>query len=186
MCRRPIVAVFVLLALPAFAAEDFYEQQLRAAKSDIQANRLAQATDELRIAAFGFLDRPPLLQEALARLAVVQDTLGQNEERNHTIERFMMVEQHFAAYNAVQIEPAVRSSFERLLSETQSRTALLATPGLAAVANFEIRKVAELPENKRIAAYEAGAQREPKNIEWRLAIAREYAAKDDQGQVARW
>ena len=187
MCRNPIVAVLLFMAVSsAIAADDFYEQQLRAAKADYQANRLAQATDELRIAAFGFLDRPPLLQEALARLAVAQETMGQSEERTKTIERFLVVEQRFGSYHPAALEPAIRAAFEKLLSDTVPHSTLVAMPGLAAIANFEIRKVAELPENKRIAAYEAGAQREPKNIEWRLALAREYAAKDDQGQVIRW
>ena len=44
--------------------DHFYEQQLQTAKSDFQANRIPQAADELRIAAFGFLDKPPLLSEA--------------------------------------------------------------------------------------------------------------------------
>ena len=187
MCRRPIVAVLILMAAStAIAADDFYEQQLRAAKADYQANRLAQATDELRIAAFGFLDRPALLQEALARLAVAQETLGRTEERSKAIERFLMVEQRFASYHPLALEAPIRSAFEKLLSDTVPHATLVAMPGLASIANFEIRKVAELPENKRIAAYEAGAQRESKNIEWRLALAREYAAKDDQAQVIRW
>src|SRR5213592_4428715 len=169
MCRRPIVALLLIMAVsPAIAADDFYEQQLRAAKSDYQANRLAQATDELRIAAFGFLDRPALLQEALARLAVAQETMGQTEERSKTIERFLVVEQRFASYHPNALEPAIRSSFEKILSDTIPHATLVAIPGLASIANYEIRKVAALPDNKRIAAYEAGAQREPKNIDWRL------------------
>ena len=187
MARRPLVVLLILAAVSsAFAADDFYEQQLRAAKSDFAANRVAQAADELRIAAFGFLDRPPLLQEALVRLAVAQESLGQTTERSRTIERFMAVEQRFPSYRSVQVEPQIRSTFEKLLSDQVPHATLLAMPGLAPVANYEIRKVAELPENKRVAAYQAGMQREPKNAEGPLAIARESSVKENHGEVIRW
>src|SRR5581483_4381618 len=68
MVRRfLILLLLVLSASVAFAAEDFYEQQLRAGKIDFQNNRLPEAADELRIAAFGLLNRPALLEEALIR-----------------------------------------------------------------------------------------------------------------------
>ena len=187
MSRRPIVVLLVALAASsAFAADDFYELQLRAAKRDFVANRLAQAADELRIAAFGFLDRPALLEEALVRLAVAQEALGQKTEQARTIERFLAVEQRFAVYHTVEVEPQIRSAFEKLLSDQVPRATLLAIPGLVPVAKYELRRIAELPADKRISAYEAGAQREPKNIDWPIAVAREYAAKDEHGQVIRW
>ena len=187
MARRPLVVLLIAAAVSsAFAADDFYEQQLRAAKSDWAANRTAQAADELRIAAFGFLDRPPLLQEALVRLAVAQDALGLTTERSRTIERFMAIEQRFPSYRSVDVEPQIRSTFEKLLTGQVPRATLLAVPSLAPVANYEIRKVAELPENRRLAAYQAGMQREPKNVEWPLAAAREFSVKENHGEVIRW
>src|SRR5579862_327590 len=117
------------LSSSARAAEDFYEQQLRAAKIDFTTNRVSQAADELRIAAFGFLDRPVLLEEALARLAVAQETLGQPTERTHTIERFLVVELRFVMYPSVQLEPPIRSAFEKLLSTQVPHATLAAMPG---------------------------------------------------------
>src|SRR5207253_6274552 len=69
---RRLFAILIpalLCVTAAHAADDFYEDQLQNAKTDLAAGRTAQAGDELRIAAFGFLDRPPLLIEALVRLA---------------------------------------------------------------------------------------------------------------------
>ena len=48
-----VILISVLIAAPLAAADDFYEQKLRAGKADFQASRLPQAADELRIAAFG-------------------------------------------------------------------------------------------------------------------------------------
>src|SRR5437870_10338219 len=96
-----VFLVSIALAAPLLAADDFYEQQLRSGKADYQASRLPQAADELRIAAFGLLQQPPLLSEALIRLAVTQNALGQSAEAGRTIDRFIEVEQRFATYSSV-------------------------------------------------------------------------------------
>jgi hypothetical protein len=106
--RTMAAAVAALLAgsaSPAVDIHEFYEQQLAAGKIDFQAHQLPRAADELRIAAFGFLDRPPLLAEALVRLAVAQSALGLKGEVSVTLERFVEVEQHFAPYRTISIEP---------------------------------------------------------------------------------
>jgi len=188
MTRYVCLAVLLAVCVPGlFAAEDFYEQQLRAGKTDFFANQFVRAGDELRIAAFGFLDRPVLLEEALVRLIVVRQTLGQTNEMKKTIDRFLSIEQRFPkTYAAVNVEPQVRSAFEQLLSSSVPRATLLSIPALASVANYEVRKIAQLPEAQRIPAYEAGARRDPANVEWPLAIAREFATKNNQDEVIRW
>lgn len=176
----------LVVATAAFAADDFYEQQLRAGKADLQASRLPQAADELRIAAFGLLDQPPQLTEALATLAVVQNALGQTTEVARTIDRFMEVERKFATYQGVQIEPAVRTKFEELVMKQVPRQTLAAMPGLSKLSNYEFQRIAALPVAQRMAAYEAGARSEPKNIEWPLALLREASARDAAPDVIRW
>src|SRR5438128_491020 len=157
--------------------DHFYEQQLQTAKSDFQANRIPQAADELRIAAFGFLDKPPLLSEALVRLAVAQSALGRDTTR--TIERFMEVEQRFAPYASLQIESPVKLKFEELLLRSVPRATLAGMPGLSRIANYEIDKLADLPAEKRIAAYQAGMRREPNNPQWSMALAHAYVERRD-------
>jgi len=189
MLRRPVIAVVglvLLLSSPAFATDDFYEQQLRAGKNDFLNNRVARAADELRIAAFGLLENPPLLQEALVRLALAQEMLGETSEFGRTLDRFIEVEQKFAPYRSLQLEPQIKSAFEKLLSTSVPRQTLASIPGLAPIANYELHKIAELPEEKRLPAYKAGAAREPNNAEWPLAVAREYAAKNNDREVVRW
>lgn len=186
MTRSLFILLFALLLMPAALAQDFYEQQLRAGKVDAQAGRNVQAADEFRIAAFGFLDRPPLLVEALVRLAVAQSALSQTTELAKTLDRFIEVEQRFAPYGTLVIEPALKSRFEELIMRGIPRATLAAIPDLSRLANAELQRIAALPQGQRIAAYEAGARREPKNPEWPLALAREAAARDETGEVVRW
>lgn len=181
-----VVLIASLLATPLVAADEFYEQQLRAGKSDALANRLPQAADELRIAAFGLMQQPAMLQEALARLAVVQSALGQTAEASKTIERFMDVEQRFAQYASVQLDVPVKAKFEELVVSQVPRATLQATPSLARLANYELQKIAAMPAGQRLAAYEAGAQRDPKNPEWFVALMKESAARDQQVDVIRY
>ena len=191
MVRLPrcllLAASFALICTVAGAqVESFYEQQLRAGKSDYQANRVPQAADEFRIAAFGFLDRPPLLCEALVRLAVVENSLGQETALTRTLERFIEAEHRFAPYGGLQIEPPIKSKFEEIVMRNVPRATLVTLPGFARLANYEIEKLAGLPASERISAYRAGAQREPNNPEWPLALAREAATRGAEADVIRW
>lgn len=181
-----IFLIGLLAAAPLMAADDFYEQELRSGKADYQASRLPQAADEFRIAAFGLMQQPVLLQEALARLAVVQNALGQSSEMARTIDRFVDVEQRFAPYAKVQLESSVKSTFEQLLVKQVPRATLQAIPNLTQLVSSESRKIAAMPPEQRIAAYEAAARREPNNPEWAVALARESAARGANADVIRW
>ena len=184
--RARVFLIALLVAAPLFAADDFYEQQLRAGKADFQASRLPQAADEFRIAAFGLMQQPPLLQESLARLAVAQNALGQTDEVKKTLDRFIDVEQRFAPYQNVELEPSVRSKFEELIVKQIPRPTLQAIPSLARLANYDFLKIAQMSPAQRITAYEEGAQREPKNPEWTIALTNEAAARDNANDVIRW
>lgn len=176
----------VLTSVPAFAADEFYQEQLRAGKADFQANRIPQATDELRIAAFGLLEQPVLLAETLARLAVAQHALGQNTEAARTIDRFIDVERKFSPYATVELEAAVKTKFEELVMKQVPRQMLASLPGLSRLTNYEFQRIASLPPAKRAAAYEAGAQAEPKNVEWPLALTRDAASRGVHSDVIKW
>ena len=101
-------------SISSATADEFYERQLRAGKADFEARRVTEAANELRVAAFGFLDQPSLLAEALVRLAVAQNILGLKSEVTKTLDRFVDVEQRFAPYKTLSIEPQIKSSFETL------------------------------------------------------------------------
>ena len=187
MSRR--FALLMLLSLTPAAslhAQDFYEQQLQNGKNNLAGARTVQAVDELRIAAFGFLDRPPLLVETLVRLAVAQNSLGQTEAARATVDRFFTVEQRFPSYAALTLDDKVKSSFEALVLQSVARNVIAATPSVARLVKTELEQVAGMPVEKRSAAFEAGAKKEPRNIQWPLAAARDAASRNSHDEVLRW
>jgi hypothetical protein len=119
----------VMLAASPLLGEDFYEAQLRNAKISAAASRYSDAADELRIASFGFLDRPALLSESLVRLALAQ-AAGNSTQLDHTLDRFLEVESRFATYSAARLEPEVRTSFETLLRSKVAAARMTAIPSL--------------------------------------------------------
>jgi len=171
-------------ALPLLG-EDFYEQQLRAGKSDRAAGKLVDASDELRIAAFGFLDRPLLLADALVNLALVQNALGHSTAAQ-TVDRFLDVERRFAPYVPATIDPPTRTAFESLLLKSQPRATLAAIPSLSRLMRTDAQRVADLPADKRPAAYEEGSRRAPRDIEWPIAAATDAANRNADVDAIRW
>ncbi len=188
-CNAFLVAILcstaLLAALPA-RAQDFYDEQLRAGRDSFQAGRTLEAADELRIAAFGLLDRPQLLSEALVRLAIAQNSLGNSAALAHTLERFLDVESRFQMYAKLTLDPSTRSAFETLLKKSVPRATIAAVPSLAALLDTDQQRIARLPRPERLRALEAAVLREPKNAGWPLALAREYAASGEGAAVIRW
>lgn len=184
--RSVVLTLLCLLAAPVVLAQDFYEQQLQNGKTSFAAGKALEAVTQLRIAAFGFLDRPPLLTQALIHLAVAQDAIGHKEEVTETIDRFMIVEQRFGTYAGVQVDPEVGKPFERLVLQLVPRATVAATPSLARLVRSEVEKVADLPVERRMAAYEGGFRKDSRNIQWPLAAAREAANRQDFDEMIRW
>jgi thioredoxin-like negative regulator of GroEL len=180
-----LAAVAILAAFPA-SAQDFYDDQLHAGRDSFQAGRNLEAADELRIAAFGLLDRPQLLTEALVRLAIVQNVLSDGPGVTHSLERFLDVEGRFHLYTGLSLDASTRSGFEAILLKTVPRSTIAAVPSLIGLLDSEQQKIARLPRTERLKALEAAAVREPRNPVWPLALAREYAASGESPQVVRW
>jgi tetratricopeptide (TPR) repeat protein len=183
-----LVAAFSYVGSSVAATGDgFYEQQLQAGKVDFQAHRISQAANELRIAAFGFLDRPQLLAEALIRLVVAQNALGLDADASKTLERFVEVEQRFAPYKSLGIEPQVKTAFENFALKSLSNDTVLSLPAFRRISvDAQLRRIAALPERKRIGAYRELAEHEPKNPEWPLALALEYSSRDASRDTIQW
>lgn len=118
MKRNVVLSIGIALGLHAtgFAQDSaFYEAQLQAGREAMAGRRVPEAIDHLRIAAFGLLDRPALLSEALARLALAQQASGDAERLAATIDRLVAVEQKFSALRSARLEPETRTALSRLL-----------------------------------------------------------------------
>jgi hypothetical protein len=166
--------------------EDFYEARLRGGQASFHAKLYPDALDQLRIAAFGFLDRPPLLSEALVYLTLTQVAAGKGSDADATVARFLEVERRFSPYAQLQLDPAARVEFEALLTRRVAFSTLQGFPGLSSIASGESQRLAKLSPADRWKALEGSALKEPNNPYWAMALAREAALKPDPKAVIEW
>jgi TonB family protein len=136
--RRSSVVTFasalaaMLIALTAAAqSPDDSVSWLRNGRDAYRAGRYSEAAEALRLATFGLLDRPVLLSEALARLAVADEAAQREEDIEPTLSRFLEAERRFAPYASANLEPEVRRRFEELLRSRIPAATLASIPGLA-------------------------------------------------------
>ncbi len=100
----------------ASPTDDFYLARLAAGRAEAVAGRHLEATDELRIAVFGFLDQPALLLEGLGRLALSQVAAGRSEAADETLRRLVEVASRFDAWEATELGLASRSEIAALVA----------------------------------------------------------------------
>lgn len=117
--------IFIAAFVSAAAAQDFSEARLREGKDAYRAHRFLEAVDRLRIAAFGFLDRPPMLCESLVYLSLSQEAAGHPVDAQATLRRLMELELRLPGCAAANLDPAARREFE---SRFRSRLPLAAPP----------------------------------------------------------
>jgi len=131
MNLRPLAISAALLAAASIAwgqPEDFYEARLVAGYQAMRAQRVPEAIDQLRIAAFGLMDRPALLTEALVRLALAQAAIASKEAAAETIKRFVDVERRFGDFAKARLEPTARTAFRRLLAKRVPAATIASLP----------------------------------------------------------
>lgn len=120
-----LVLAAVLLAafgtFPADAAHPFYERMLRDGVASLELGDAETARRELEIAAFGFLDEPPLLAEALIHLGIARHELGQTQELQQTLRRLVEIEEGFGGYGQAELPATVRTDFEERILASAAR-----------------------------------------------------------------
>ncbi len=181
-----VVSLILLTCTATVSAQDFYEQQLQTGKIAAAAGRNVEASDQLRIAAFGLLDRPALLSEALIRIALVQSALGHPAPIVQALDRFVLVEQRFKPYASLALDEQTKSAFEALVVKTLPRNVIATLPSLSRLVRSEWQQVSDLPVDRRAAAFEVAFKKESRNVEWPLAAARDAAARNAHAEVVRW
>ena len=140
-----------------------------------QSGRPAEALNPLRIAVFGYLDRPPQLCRALVYLALAQDAAGRRTEALSAADRLRDVQRRSATCAEAPLDERVRAEFESrlgrpLFGEATGATAparMGATP-LASTASAQGRATASAPAGIEDAAA-AGDVDEPPKIKTRVA-----------------
>lgn len=107
------LAAGVLLVGASARAADFYETRMKMGEQALAAGRAAESIDPLRVASFGLLEKPALLAECLAALAVAQTRARRPADAEATLQRFRAVQALFPAQTALSsMSPDVRGAFE--------------------------------------------------------------------------
>ena len=125
-----ISAAVVLSFAAAVSAADFYEAQMRAGEQALAAGRAPEAADALRVGSFGLLEKPALLSECLAALAVAQKRAHRDADADATLQRFRAVQTLFPAPSELSAMAAdVRAAFEAFARERVPGFTLRSTIG---------------------------------------------------------
>lgn len=135
--KRILAASLIAIASRA-AGQDFYADRLRVGESELAAGRAAEAVEDLRLAAFGLMNQPPLLCQTLVSLAVAQNAAGRAADVSATLARYVEVSRGFPSCREAAIEPGRRKEFEALarrLLPSDLATEVLAAPARPAAAS---------------------------------------------------
>ncbi|MBI2213551.1 MAG: hypothetical protein HYU52_07885 [Acidobacteria bacterium] len=179
-----LAATIIAGAIPAFGA-DFYETQLRLGAESFRAGRFAEAVDYFRIANFGLLERPELLSEGLARLAMANSAAGRKDELDKTLTRFLAIERQYPSWASSAMPDEERAAFEKLLLATLPRESIASVPSLARLVARPAVDESLTPEQRR-RQLESKAAAEPSNPAWPLELAREARQRRDDKTALRW
>jgi tetratricopeptide (TPR) repeat protein len=188
--RHAIILPAVALAAAALGAvpppEDFNASRLRAGEDFYAEKRYAEAIDQFRVAAFGYLDQPAALSECLIRLSLAEAAAGKTNDAEATLLRFLEVERSFPSYPPAGLSPEISTEFRTLLLRRVPEATLLSIPSLASLVETEEQKLAHLPAAQRRTALEARARREPASPTWPVAIARDALEQGDAKEAEQW
>jgi TonB family protein len=119
---------------PPAAAQDFAEIRLRQGRDACRAHRPIEAIDPLRVAAFGLLDRPAQLCEALVYLALAEEAAGRHADAQAALERIADVARRYPTCAAADVDQASRSEFEARFRRWPFGAVAVATSPTAATA----------------------------------------------------
>lgn len=129
--RKVLQSTLLLIALaaPAFAqtSTDFYLALLRRGTAEVEAGRHADATTNLRLAAFGLLESIEHYQTAQAYLAVAFDRLGQTQQAREAAQRVVAAERVERKFRGIALPAAIRTAFDAVAKKvlTASDVAML-------------------------------------------------------------
>ncbi len=185
--RFAVAALLLMMAAPRPASsQDFYQGQMVAGRQAFAAKNWVEAKDSFRIAAFGFLDRPAMLTEALAYLALAQSGLGQTDAVGETIDRFLLIETQFPSWSSARVDAGVRAQFETLLKSRAGETRLAVVPSLTNMVETEEQKLAAMDPRERKRRLELLAESNPDNPAYPVLLANAAWEDRDRRNALRW
>jgi hypothetical protein len=179
-------ATWMMPPVPALKGDEFTDERLREGEEAYVAKRYPDAIDDFRIAAFGSLNKPPVLSQSLVWLALAQAAAGKTSDVGITLEKFLDVERRFPVYSQARLEPETRAAFKTLLLARVPQATILSVPSLAGLIETEEQKIARLPAADQKRALEAAARRDPNNPIWPIDLSRLALEQGDAKEADRW
>jgi hypothetical protein len=160
------------------AADPFYERLLREGTAAYNRADYATAIEDLKTAAFGFLEEPELLSQALCLLGVSQAHAQDEEGFRATFLRVLEVEERFGAYSAADINPDIRSEFEQVVVQLIPATTLTSNETFARLADVQTEmRLGRLPDKQRREELRRLVEEQPRAIRWALMLAQEQLGR---------
>lgn len=170
--------VAALLAIPWLAVtaasaspDTFYVDLLRSGEANRRSGRPEAAVRELRIAAFGLLDEPQLLTEAVAELALAASDSGDAEGFRRAVDRIIDLERLAGTYSTLSGERR-RALDERLVAEATAEL-LSSVPAFEPLRHRRTRdELVALAPDDRIGRLRGLLADDPGRLEWQLMLGR--------------
>src|SRR5215831_1969913 len=127
------IAAFALL-FGAFStlAQEQGAYYIDLGKQALRGKRYMEAVQDFRIARFMTLDDPTLQTQALALLALSQESAGLKADSATTLDRFLEVEDSFGAFRLDALDPDLQARFKSVLLARYPRERILKSQSLSA------------------------------------------------------
>jgi tetratricopeptide (TPR) repeat protein len=179
-----LVAALLCLALWGGVAgaqtDPFYEKLLRDGVAAHGRGDFAGAAKLFRVAAFGMLDEPSRLVEALVRLGLAQAALDDHEAFDRTFERVIEIEELLGGYSRANLDYRLRADFEeRVLRWTPAATLRASTTFGSLVRRKQLLHVEGLAPAQRLAELERLVAESPDDSAWLFMLS---TAHIDEGK----
>ena len=130
-----LAAFWTLAALEAAAdASPFYVDMLHRGIATYEKGQYARAADQLRIAAFGFVDELPRYETAQLYLILIGDKLHRPDDTRLAAQKLAAAERLQSVYASLPVDAAMRREVEQLLPSLLTAEELSALPSLSAIA----------------------------------------------------
>lgn len=112
--RSILLAVTCAASLVALRADaqDFADARMREGETAFRARQFADAAGLFRLAAFGYLDRPAMLCQALVHFAVAADAAGRPAEVKTAMDRLADARRRTPACADAEIDASTRAEYE--------------------------------------------------------------------------
>jgi hypothetical protein len=131
-----LAAVLLLPSGPARADVDpFYQSLLREGIQEYDRGDFDSSVRSLRIACFGMLDEPTEMGGCLARLALAQDRVDDEDGFQDTFRRLSEIEERFQGYTRSSLSAEVRADLERRLIVRVPAATLRSIPAFRTLAD---------------------------------------------------